>query len=98
MTMTEVWEVFRDAGLNANSTPYGVEWATLRVSSGSGIAGRGGIWAITFPGYPELDPITGIHTKAQLRKALRDLIIACVRRGLALRDLMGSEVLPSENT
>lgn len=85
MTMTDVYEVVCLLGASeAKSGPYGVSWGPLRVERGSGIAGCGDIWAITFPGTPEIEAITGLRTKAQLRKALRDHVLRYLRFGIAV--------------
>lgn len=70
LTMTEVYEVASEFG-KPESGPLGVRLGALRIECGSGIAGRGEIWAITFPGHPQLRAVTGIETEAVLRGTLR---------------------------
>jgi len=86
MTMTDVYNVLNEAFPGAvESGPLGVTMGPLRIERGSGIAGRGDTWAITFPGTPEVSPICGLRTRAELRAALRELILRIVQLGEAIR-------------
>lgn len=80
MTATDVYKVASEHFDVVSSGPYGISCGTssrtlLRIECGSGIAGRGDTWAITFPGHPEMKPICGLRTKAQLTRELRKVIL-----------------------
>lgn len=87
MTPTEVYEALDQAFPgDIESGPLGVALkhagsVVLRLERGSGIAGRGDVWSITFPGSPDAAPIVGLRTKATLFHALRGLTLRVFHDG-----------------
>lgn len=93
MTATKVYEVLNSAFPGCvHAGPNGVALVhknktVLRLERGSGIAGRGDVWAITFPGHPGVEPITNIDSEAGLKNALRELILSLASLALGVRSL-----------
>lgn len=91
MTPQHVTAVMDDLG-GASIDANGWTWGPLRVERGGGIAGHTNHFWIVFPDNSEIEPIGPLHTPAELRAALRRILLWAARAGEGFLALRGPEI------